>query len=98
MAEVLPVAFLESSTFSVLLLVVKDRNILLLTLIVPWWPSAPFWPSLFQASNLTQKYVHKILMFSDTSGLLKQGNFKISLLGSERFFSPLGAFRISAAE
>ena len=68
------------------------------TLIVPWWPSAPFWPLLFQTSNLTQKYVHKVLMFSDTSSLLKQGNFKKSLLGSERFTSPLGAFRISASE
>ena len=68
------------------------------TLIVPWWPSAPFWPLLFQTSNLTQKYVHKVLMFSDTSSLLKQGNFKKSLLSSERFTSPLGAFRISAAE
>ena len=36
----------------------------------------PFWPSLFQASNLTQKYVHKILMFSDSSSLLKEGNLK----------------------
>ena len=46
------------------------------TLIVPWWPSAPFWPLLFQTSNLTQTYVHKLLMFSDTSSLLKQGNSK----------------------
>ena len=64
------------------------------TLVVPWWPSAPFWPLLFSHYGVPQNYVKNVLSFHDTSRLLRQGNYKKSLFGSEKFTSPLGAFRI----
>ena len=45
------------------------------TLIVPWWPSAPFWPLLFSQYGVPQSYVKYVLSFHDTSRLLRQENY-----------------------
>ena len=62
-------------------------------LIAPYWPASPFWSKL----QVNDKFVHFIqdwLFFSKTNDILKHGNFKESLLGSENYRGGLIAFKI----
>ena len=43
------------------------------TLIVPQWPSAPFWPMLFPAANTTAKFVVDVCQLPDVEWLLLPG-------------------------
>ena len=38
--------------------------------IVPYWPSAPFWPLVFRSPDLKQTFVKDFKLFEDLSGLL----------------------------
>ena len=43
------------------------------TLIVPQWPSAPFWLMLFPAANITAKFVVDVCQLPDVEWLLLPG-------------------------
>ena len=64
------------------------------TIIVPYWLSAPFWPLIFSSANVKQSFVKDLRLFEDLSGLLCLGNYKKSLLGSDKFKSPILAVRV----
>ena len=63
------------------------------TLIVPRWPSAPFWPLLFVSKFQTQPYVVDLLLFDSPVGIFQLGNYKGSLLGSDNFISSVLAIK-----
>ena len=66
------------------------------TLIVPYWQSAPFWPLLFRSKEeFPHEFVQDSELFSDTRGLLQLGDNRNSLLGSNKFKSPLLAVQFS---
>ena len=45
------------------------------TLVVPAWPSAPFWPLLFVSEHMTHTYVIDFRLFHNIDGLLHLGNY-----------------------
>ena len=75
------------------LLTCKTRG----TLVVPAWPSAPFWPLLFTSECMTHIYVIDFRLFHNIDGLLQLGNYKQSLLGSKKFKGQLLAARLDAS-
>ena len=60
------------------------------SLIVPFWPSAPFWPLLV---SKFAKFIQNYLVFVGTS-VLEHGNNKKSLLGSDSWNGHVVAFHI----
>ena len=67
------------------------------TLIVPLWPSAPFWPLLFVNKFQVQPYVIDLLLFDSPSGIFTLGNYKESLLGSDSFTSSVLAVKLDGS-
>ena len=67
------------------------------TLVAPAWPSAPFWPLIFLSTNRTHSYVTHIGFFEDPSGIFHVGNYRKSLLGSEKFKSPVLVVKLDAS-
>ena len=65
------------------------------TIIVPYWPSAPFWPLIFRSPDVKQSFVKDFKLFEGPKGLLCLGNYKKSLLGSDKFKSPILAVRLA---
>lgn len=63
------------------------------TLITPYWPAAPFWSCLREDGSFAN-FITDWIFFSNTSSLLKLGNFKESLLGSDKYRGGLIAFKI----
>ena len=68
------------------------------TTIVPYWPSAPFWPLIFRSPDVNQSFVKDFKVFEDPSGLLCLGNYKKSLLGSDKLKSPILAVPLGRME
>ena len=64
------------------------------TLVVPKWPSAPFWPLIFRNSWQCYPYIADVLEFDDTADIFQLGSYKGSLLGSSRFRSKVLVVRI----
>ena len=60
------------------------------TFVLPYWPSAPFWPLLI---SLFSAYILDYVVFVGNSAL-KHGNNRMSLLGSQTWTGYLLAFRI----
>ena len=48
------------------------------TLVIPAWPSAPFWPLLFASERMTHIYVIDFRLFHNIDGLLHLGSYKQS--------------------
>ena len=67
------------------------------TLIVPQWPSAPFWPLLFSHKFESHSYVADFITFKSPSGIFKIGKYKGSLIGSKKFSSPVLAIKMDAS-
>ncbi len=63
------------------------------TLIAPLWESAPFWPMLRTTEGSFRDFITEFEIFKNTNGILQLGDFKKSLLGSEKFNSPIIAIR-----
>ena len=67
------------------------------TLVVPAWPSAPFWPILFQSEYNPQHFVSEIILLEKPNKYLKVGNYKKSLIGSDKFTSPIMVVRLDSS-
>ena len=63
------------------------------TLIVPYWPSSPFWPFLFINGQCCQPYVVDLFVFPSSLGIFALGDYKDSLIGSNKFKSEVLAAR-----
>ena len=62
-------------------------------LLVPLWRSAAFWPLMFNDDGVAQPWVIDSITFLNTGGILQLGDFKGSLMGSQKFRSPLVILR-----
>lgn len=51
------------------------------TLVVPFWPSSPFWPFLFVDAHVSQPYVKAQMCFPNCKGIFLPGNCKDTILG-----------------
>jgi hypothetical protein len=63
-------------------LVASKANV---TLIVPYWPSSPFWRFLFINGQCCQPYVVDLFVFPSSLGIFALGDYKDSLIGSNKF-------------
>lgn len=69
------------------------------TLIVPKWPSAPFWTLLFDAEMKCREYVTDVLEFAPYQNVFCHGvNNKNGLFGSDNFNSKVLAIRLCAEQ
>ena len=59
----------------------------LATLVVPAWPSAPFWPMLFSPNSCYSTLVVDILKFSDPKFIFVQGRNPNSIFGTSKMTS-----------
>ena len=64
------------------------------SLIVPKWPSAPFWTMLFGPDMSCKDFVYDVLEFAPYQNVFKHGSNDKSLFGSEQFSSRVLAVRI----
>ena len=62
-------------------------------LVVPYWPASSFWSKL-QINEQFSYFIQESFISFDTRNILKQGNFKESLLGSENYKGGIAAFKI----
>lgn len=65
-------------------------------LVVPNWPSAVFWPMLFDENLYYKTYVKDVLLFKDTREIIIQGQNKNCLFGSIFFGSGILVVRLDA--
>ena len=65
------------------------------TLVIPYWPSAAFWPILFSCDSTVVSVVDKVIRFSDPSFIYVQGRNKNSIFGSDRFTSEVLCVRLN---
>ena len=64
------------------------------TLVVPKWPSAPFWPLIFKNCWQTHSYISDVLEFTEPYKIFVQGSDKNSIFGSKKFSSNVIVARI----
>ena len=64
------------------------------SLVVPYWPSSPFWPLSFASAHVCQPFVTDIRIFPSSNGIFTLGDCKDSLLGSSKFTSEVMAVRL----
>ena len=67
------------------------------TLVEPTWPSDPFWPVHFQSEYNPQPFVSDIILLKKPNKYLEVGNYKKSLIGSDKFTSPIMAVRLDTS-
>ena len=67
------------------------------TLVVPSWPSAPFWPLLFSAESRFTRTVVQVIKFSDPSLIFVQGRNHKSIFGSVEFKSEVLCVRLDGS-
>lgn len=65
-------------------------------LIVPNWPSAVFWPFIFDKDMIYRWYVKDVLLFHECTDILIQGNNKTCLFGTKEFTSGILAVKLDA--
>lgn len=68
------------------------------TLIVPRWVSSPFWPWIFSKDMTYRPYVKDVLEFCNSSEIYVKGVNSNSIIGSDRFVSPVLAVRLDATD
>ena len=66
------------------------------SLVVPYWPSSPFWPLLFASAHVCQPFVTNIRIFPSSNGIFTLGDYKDSLLGSSKFTRGHGCKALSS--
>ena len=62
------------------------------------WPSAPFCPAHFRSEDNLQPFVSDIILLEKPNKYLEVGNYKKSLIGSDKFISPIMALRACSDE
>ena len=67
------------------------------TLVVPKWPSMPFWPLLFDTSMIYKQYVIDVLEFNETDRILQPRNNVNSLFARGDFIYKILAVRLDAS-
>ena len=63
-------------------------------LVCPYWPSSTFWPLLFKAEGAFQSFIKDVFVIEDVSKYIKLGNYKESLIGSDKFQGSFIAFQL----
>ena len=66
------------------------------TLIVPRWPSSPFWTMIFKEGLVYHSYVSEVLEFEPKQNFFIHGMNKKSIFGSDTFNSKVLAVRLVA--
>lgn len=66
----------------------------LATLIVPSWPSAPFWPLLFSSNSSFSNLVVEVMRFSDPKHIFVQGRNPNSIFGTSKMTSEVLCLRL----
>lgn len=64
------------------------------TLIVPYWPSAPFWPILFSKHSCLSSIVINSMRFNNPQGVYVEGRNKRAIFGTPQFVSPVLCVRL----
>jgi len=67
------------------------------TLVVPKWPSSPFWPLLFDIGMIYKQYVIDVLEFNEADRILQPGNNVNSLFARGDFIGKILAVRLDAS-
>lgn len=67
------------------------------TLIVPKWPSSPFWPLLFDTGYEYREYVMDVLEFHETDRIFRTGNNTNSLFAKGNFTGKVLAVKLDAS-
>ena len=68
------------------------------TLVVPKWPSSPFWPLIFESDHLVYKpYVRDVLEFSETSRILAPGQNLNSIFANGTFKGTILSVKLDAS-
>ena len=67
------------------------------TLVVPKWPSMPFWSLLFDTSMIYKQYVIDVLEFNETDRILQPRNNVNSLFARGDFIYKILAVRLDAS-
>lgn len=68
------------------------------TLIIPAWPSAPFWPILFSRQSSFNSIVSEVIRIDDTEGVFVQGRNTNSIFGSNRMKSEILCVRMDGSK
>ena len=63
-------------------------------LVVPYWPSAVFYPLILSTPGTFQPFVKEVKYFEDAHKCVQQGNNKNCMIGSNQFKSSIMALRI----
>ena len=58
-------------------------------LVVPYWPSVPFWPFLVERGGVFRPFVRYFRAVENGRDVLVHGSNKSSLFGSENFSTPV---------
>lgn len=66
----------------------------LATLVVPYWPSAFFWPMLFSKNSYMASMVVGTKLFRDPRGIFIEGRNRRAIFGTERFTSGVICIRL----
>ena len=67
------------------------------TLVVPDWPSAPFWPLLFSKGSSLSRIVVQVIKFSDPRFIFVQGRNHRSIFGSTEFKNEVLCVRLDGS-
>ena len=65
------------------------------TLVVPEWPSAPFWPLLFSKHSQFSSLVTHCVRINDSEGVFVQGRNRESIFGSSKFQNAVLCLRLN---
>ena len=58
-------------------------------LVIPYWPSAPFWPFLVERRGVFRSFVIDVLFVENGKDVYLHGANNSSLFGSENFRTPV---------
>ena len=62
-------------------------------LLCPYWPST-FWPLLSKAEGESQSFIKDVFVIEDVPEYIKLGNYKETLIASDRFQHSFIAFQL----
>lgn len=64
------------------------------TLIVPYWPSSPFWSMIFGPGLTYRSYVLDVIEFKDTAEIMRRGTSNSCIFGTKKFTGSLLAVKL----
>ena len=65
------------------------------SLVVPKWPSSPFWPLIFPFGAVCSDII-EVLEFTNPLGIFQKGSVSNTIFGSTEFKSPVLVLRFNA--